>query len=238
MIHIAKTALALLAFALVATTLAARASGGAEAGPLSDKPTIVVLPFTSLGGDAHDAYLVDGWTDGLIADLSGVSGLFSIARNSSFPYRGREFNPSKISRELGVRWLVTGAVRNLGGRLRVAIRILDGHSGKATWSQVHEGSGQENLALRRQILAELLRALGVRLSEDESADLGQPETGNSQAYDAYLKGLYHYHRSTPDDFAQAVPAFLRAIELDPGYRPYLVKAGWAPNVLDMFSIEV
>ncbi len=127
MIHIAKTALALLAFALVATTLAARASGGAEAGPLSDKPTIVVLPFTSLGGDAHDAYLVDGWTDGLIADLSGVSGLFSIARNSSFPYRGREFNPSKISRELGVRWLVTGAVRNLGGRLRVAIRILDGH---------------------------------------------------------------------------------------------------------------
>ncbi len=78
----------------------------------------------------------------------------------------------------------------------------------------------------------------MRLSEDESADLGQPETGNSQAYDAYLKGLYHYHRSTPDDFAQAVPAFLRAIELDPGYRPYLVKAGWAPNVLDMFSIEV
>ncbi len=131
-IEIIKAISSLFLIGLMAAAFEARASDGrphrsaTAVLPLPDKPSLAVLPFINLGGDPKGDYFVDGITDSLIADLSTVSGLFVIARNSSFQFRGATSEASKISSELGVRWLLEGSVQKGEDRLRVTVQLIDG----------------------------------------------------------------------------------------------------------------
>ena len=103
--------------------------------PLPDKPSIAVLPFTTVGNDSEQQFFADGLTEDLITDLSRNAGLFVIARNSSFAYKGRTMNARAIARELGVRYLLEGSARRAGGRMRVNVQLVDATSGEQLWAE-------------------------------------------------------------------------------------------------------
>jgi TolB-like protein/class 3 adenylate cyclase/Tfp pilus assembly protein PilF len=185
--------------------------------PLPDKPSIAVLPFANMSGDPKQDYFADGMTDDLITELSKISGLFVISRNSTFAYKGRTIPPKQVSEELGVRYVLEGSVQRAGEQLRINAQLIDALSGGHEWADRFDGSLADVFALQDKVTRSIADALAIRLTEGERQILGQPETTVPAAYDAFLRGWELFRRGTPDDAAKAVPFFEQAIELDPDY---------------------
>jgi TolB-like protein/DNA-binding SARP family transcriptional activator len=185
--------------------------------PLPDKPSIAVLPFVNIGDDPKQAYVADGLTDGLITELSQVSGLFVISRNSTFAYKDRTVPPKQVSEELGIRYVLEGSVQRAGDRLRINAQLIDALSGGHVWAGKFDGSTADVLALQDQAARNIADTLAVRLTEAEHIALGRQETNVPAAYDSFLQGWAHYRRATPGDFAKALPYFETSIALDPDY---------------------
>ena len=185
--------------------------------PLPDRPSIAVLPFANMSDDPKQEYFADGLTDGLITELSQVSGLFVIARNSTFTYKGRIVPPKQVSEELGIRYVLEGSVQRDGDRLRVNAQLVDALSAGHVWAAKFDGSVADVFALQDQVTRNIADALAVRLTEAEHLALGQQETSVPAAYDSFLQGWAHYRQATPKDFVQAIPFFERSIGLDPNY---------------------
>lgn len=179
------------------------------------KPSVAVLPFINKNDDRADDYFVDGLTEELIADLSRVSGLFVIARNSSFSYKGRVVDPYTVGHELGVKYLIEGELHKAGTKLRLNIRLLNTKSGKVPWSEVYNGDINDIFQLQNMITAALLSELSVSLTDTEKDYAGFQETHKIAAYQAFLKGWSAYLRQTPSDFARAIGHFEKAIAEDP-----------------------
>jgi TolB-like protein/class 3 adenylate cyclase len=185
--------------------------------PLPDKPSIAVLPFVNMSDDPKQEYFVDGMTDGLITELSQVSGLFVISRNSTFVYKGKTVPPKQVSEELGVRYVLEGSVQRAGDQLRINAQLVDALSGGHEWAGKFDGSLADVFALQDKVTRSIAEALAVKLTDAERLALDQQETNVPAAYDAFLAGWEHYRRTTPGDFAKAIPFFEEAIRLDPGY---------------------
>jgi len=201
--------------------------------PLPDKPSIAVLPFTNMSDDASQEYFADGMTDDLITDLSKVSGLFVIARNSVFTYKGRAVKVRQVAEELGVRYVLEGSVRRVGDQVRINAQLIDATTGGHIWADRYDGSLSDIFGLQDKVTREVVAALAVTLTSGEQAERAQPETDSAEAYDAFLRGWSHYRRSTPDDYAKAIPYFEKAIELDPDYsRAYAALAALYWAVID------
>jgi adenylate cyclase len=193
--------------------------------PLPHKPSIAVLPFTNLSDDPKQEYFVDGMTDDLITDLSQISGLFVIARNSVFRYKGKPVDVKKVSRELGVRYVLEGSVRKAGGQVRINAQLIDATTAGHLWAKRYDGKMDDVFALQDKITQKIVTALAVKLTGGEKERVAKKHTDNIAAYDAFLKGWGHYLRRTPEDFGKAVPYFEKAIELDPNYaRAYAAMA--------------
>ena len=107
--------------------------------PLPDKPSIAVLPFTNMSGDAEQEYFTDGMTEDIITDLSKVSGLFVIARNSSFSYKGQQVKVRQVAEELGVRYVLEGSVRRAGDQVRINAQLIDATTGGHLWAERYDG---------------------------------------------------------------------------------------------------
>src|SRR5438445_12446912 len=116
--------------------------------PLPDKPSIVVLPFTNLSGDPEQEYFNDGITEDLTSDLSKLSGLFVIARNSAFTYKGKPVKVQEVSRELGVRYVLEGSVRRAGDQVRVTAQLVDATTGYHLWSERYDRPLKDIFALQ------------------------------------------------------------------------------------------
>ncbi len=185
--------------------------------PLPTKPSIAVLPFTNMSDDAEQEYFADGMTEDLITDLSQLSGLFVISRNSTFTYKGRAVEPRQVAEELGVRYILDGSVRRTANEVRVNAHLIDTTTGGYLWASRYDDRQDNLFALQDRITSKIFAALAVQLSASEKAGLSREETQNIEAYDAFLKGWELYRRWTPDGFRQALPLFHRAIELDPQY---------------------
>jgi adenylate cyclase len=184
---------------------------------LPDKPSLAVLPFDNLNGDREQEYFVDGMTDDLITDLSKHSGLFVIARNSVFTYKGEPVKVQRVAEELGVRYVLEGSVRRAGDQVRINAQLIDAVTGGHLWAERYDGSVTDVFALQDQVAGSIVTALAVRLTGEEQSRAARTETENPQAYDAFLRGWAHYRRNTPDDLAKAIPHFEEAIALDPNY---------------------
>jgi TolB-like protein/Flp pilus assembly protein TadD len=184
---------------------------------LPGKPSIAVLPFDNLGGDPAQAYFADGLTEDLITDLSKVAGLFVIARNSTFAYRGKARDIRNVGKELGVRYVLEGSVRRGGNDLRVNAQLIDASTGGHVWADRYDGDLQNVFALQDKVTRNVVSALSVELTKDDRERVAKRGTENAQAYDVFLKGWQHYQRQTPKDFQTAIAEFNRAIELDPKY---------------------
>jgi TolB-like protein/cytochrome c-type biogenesis protein CcmH/NrfG len=185
--------------------------------PLPDKPSIAVLPFTNLSDDPKQEYFVDGMTDDLITDLSKISGLFVIARNSVFQYKGKPVDVKKVSRELGVKHVLEGTVRKAGNQVRINAQLIDASTGGHLWAERYDGKMDDVFALQDKITQKIVTALAVKLTGGEQEQVAIKETKNIAAYDAFLKGWGHYLRHTPEDYAKAVSYFEKATQLDPDY---------------------
>ena len=185
--------------------------------PLPAKPSIAVLPFTNLSDDGQQEYFVDGMTEDLITDLSRISGLFVIARNSSFAYKGKAVDVKMVGRELGVRFIIEGSARKVGGKLRINIQLIDAVSGGHVWAERYDGNVEEVFSFQDNITAKIIAALSVEPDGLEKNLAAFQETDMPGAYEAFLKGWIAYRRETPADFATAIDHFKSAVAQDPAY---------------------
>jgi TolB-like protein/Flp pilus assembly protein TadD len=184
---------------------------------MSDKLSIAVLPFVNMSGDPEQEYFSDGITDDLITDLSKIHGLFVIARNSTFTYKGKSVKAPQIAKELGVRYILEGSVRKEGAQVRINAQLIDATTGHHLWAERYDGNLGDIFDLQDRFTQKIASALAVKLTADDEFLLAHKGTDNIEAYDAYLQGLRHQHRDTRDDIVKAVSSFKRAIELDPEY---------------------
>jgi adenylate cyclase len=183
--------------------------------PLPDKPSIAVLPFDNMSGDIEQEYFVDGMTEDLITDLSKISGLFVIARNSVFTYKGKPVKVQEVAEDLGVRYVLEGSVRKAGNSVRINAQLIDAVTGGHVWAERYDDNAEDIFALQDRITQRIVSALELNLSQaEQSADRG---TASPEAHDAFLRGWAHFRRNTPEAFAKAVPYFEQAIEFDPNY---------------------
>jgi TolB-like protein/class 3 adenylate cyclase/Flp pilus assembly protein TadD len=185
--------------------------------PLPDRPSIAVLPFVNMSGDPEQAYFADGMTEDLITDLSKVAGLFVIARNSTFVYRGKTTDIREVAKTLGVRYVLEGSVRRSGAEVRVNAQLIDATTGGHVWADRYDGDLKNIFAFQDKVTRNVVAALAVELTKDDRERVARRGTGNAQAYDVFLKGWQHYLRQTPGDFRAAIVHFKKAVELDPKY---------------------
>ncbi len=184
---------------------------------LPSRPSVAVLPFDNMGGDPEQTYFADGVTEDLITDLSKVQGLFVIARNSTFAYKGKARDVREVARALGVRYVLEGSVRRSGGEVRVNAQLVDATTGGHVWADRYDGDMKNVFALQDKVTRNVVAALAVELTKEDRERVARRGTENAQAYDAFLKGWQHYLRQTPEDFRTAIGHFKKAVELDPTY---------------------
>lgn len=194
-------------------------TGGNQLRPLPDKPSIAVLPFNNMSGDPEQEYFSDGITEDIITDLSKVSGLFVIARNSAFVYKDQAFNVAEVCRELGVKFAVEGSVRKSGNRVRVTAQLIDGSSGGHLWAERYDRNLTDIFEVQDDVTQQIVDALKVTLSESERSLILGSGTKNVEAHDLFLKGrsLTFGRQRDRDMFDQATACFRDAIEIDPNY---------------------
>jgi adenylate cyclase len=184
--------------------------------PLPDKPSVAVLPFTNMSGDPEQEYFADGISEDIITDLSKVSALFVIARNSAFTYKGKSVRVQEVSDELGVRYVVEGSVRKAGNRVRITAQLIDGVSGGHLWAERYDRDLTDIFALQDEITEKIVAALQVMLTEREQEQVTRRYTENLEAYDHFLRGRAQV-RATNVTNTQAREMFERAIKLDPRF---------------------
>jgi adenylate cyclase len=184
---------------------------------LPDKPSIAVLPFVNMSNDAEQEYFVDGMTEDLITDISKVSGLFVIARNSVFTYKGKAVKVRQVAEELGVRYVMEGSVRRVGNQVRINAQLIDATTGGHLWAERYDGSMQDIFALQDQVTRKIVSALKISLTVEEAVQQAQHSTGNAEAHDIFLQGWDHYKLGARTDLARSIPYLEEAVRLDPGY---------------------
>jgi TolB-like protein/class 3 adenylate cyclase/Flp pilus assembly protein TadD len=185
--------------------------------PLPDKPSIAVLPFVNMSEDPKQEYFSDGMTEDLITDLSKISGLMVIARNSTFTYKGKPVKIKQVAEELGVRYVLEGSVRRADNEIRINAQLIDAMTGVHLWAKRYDGTMNKVFALQDEITRKIVSALEVQLTGGEKEQVGLKATDNIEAYKARLEGTGHFFRYTPDGTAKAAALFKKAIELDPNY---------------------
>ena len=185
--------------------------------PLPDRPSIAVLPFDNLSGDPEQEYFADGVTEDLTINLSKISGLFVIARNSAFAYKGKQTDARAIARELGVKYVLEGSVRRAGQRVRVSARLVDADSGLLLWSEKFDDERDDIFAVQDTITQRIAGMLITNLRQEEIKRSSAKPTENLDAYDLILKGRAQLTRASRRSNRDARRMFDRAIKLDPNY---------------------
>jgi adenylate cyclase len=183
----------------------------------SEKPSIAVLPFDNMSGDPAQDYFSDGITEDLTTDLSRISGLFVVARNSSFSYKGRSVDVRTVSQELKVRYVLEGSVRRSGDQIRINAQLVDGSNGGHLWAERFDGTMADVFALQDDVNRKIVAALKINLTAADEQRLEQAETTSAEAYDLLLRGIERFNRRTRETNTEARDLFTRAAILDPEY---------------------
>jgi adenylate cyclase len=196
---------------------------------LPDKPSIAVLAFTNMSGDPDQEYFSDGICEDIITDLSKLSELYVIARNSSFTYKGKPVDVKQVGRELGVRYVLEGSVRKAGNRVRVTGQLIDAVNGTHIWADRFDRDLTDIFAVQDELTREIISALKIKLSESKKALIAGGGTKNVDAHDFFLKGreLLIGNKRDREMFVEANVYLRRAIDLDPNYAGPYAALGWA-----------
>ncbi|MCA1369751.1 tetratricopeptide repeat protein [Bradyrhizobium sp. BRP14] len=185
--------------------------------PLPDRPSIAVLPFIEMSGEAEQQHFADGMTDSLITDLSKISGLFVVARNSTFAYQGKSVPVSQVAEELSVRYVLEGSVQRAGDRLRVNAQLVDALTGGHVWADRFDGNVADVFGVQDAFVTKIVEALKVNLTGTERMEIARGRTDSLRAKEAFDEGWSLYLHFNAKDNAAAVAPLRRAIKLDPEY---------------------
>ncbi|WP_119392477.1 adenylate/guanylate cyclase domain-containing protein [Taklimakanibacter lacteus] len=191
------------------------ATGGAPQPP-TGRPSIAVLPFDNMSGDSEQGYFADGITEDIITDLSKVSGLFVIARNSSFAYKGQAPDIRKVSRELGVRYVLEGSVRRVASRVRITAQMIDGATGGHLWAERYDRDMADVFSVQDEVTRTIVDALKVKLTAGEEARREHRGKVDPQAYDLIVRARQTLLQLRPEAAMEARRMLERALEIDPG----------------------
>jgi TolB-like protein len=185
--------------------------------PEQTKPSIAVLPFTNMSGDPEQDYFADGVAEDIITALSRFKGLFVIARNSSFTYKGKPVDIKQVGRELGVRYVLEGSVRKAGDRVRVTGQLIDTATGAHLWAERIDSRIEDVFDLQDKVTSSVVGALGPTLEKAEIERSLRKPTDNMDAYDHFLRGMEGLHKWSREGNDLAIRYFREAVRLDPEY---------------------
>ena len=188
-----------------------------KAVPLPEKPSIVVLPFANMSDDPKQEYFSDGITEDIITDLSKVSGLFVIASNSSFSYKGKQVNVQDVAKDLGVRYVLEGSVRRSGDRLRITAQLIDAETVNHLWAERYDREIKDIFSVQDEVTQKVVSELAVTLKASEMERLFRRHTENIEAYDLYIRILRECWPPKKECYAEALESAKQVIELDPKF---------------------
>ncbi len=165
--------------------------------PLPDKPSIVVLPFVNMSKDPEQDYFSDGLTEVLTGNLSKISSLFVIARNSAFTYKGKAVKVQDVGREMGVRYVLEGSVQKADQRVRITVQLIEATTGYQLWSEQYDRPLTDIFAMQDEIVQKIVTTLNLQLTLEEQGVIVRKHTDNLEAYDAFLRGVEYFFRLSP-----------------------------------------
>ena len=218
--------------------------------PLPNKPSLAVMPFQNMSGDPEQEYFADGAVEEIITALSRIRWLLVIARNSSFTYKGQAINVTRVGRELGVRYVLEGAVRKSGRRVRISAQLIDATTGAHLWAGRFDGLLEDIFELQDQVAASVAGVIEPTLEVAETRRLADRPTSDLTALDYYLRALPDLDAFTKESLLMALDLLRQAIARDPHYGPALALAahchqglevnGWAedPEAAEHASIDL
>ncbi|MSP48497.1 MAG: adenylate/guanylate cyclase domain-containing protein [Alphaproteobacteria bacterium] len=207
--------------------VAVHAEGAALVQPalaLPDKPSIAVLPFQNMSGDAEQDYFCDGLVEDVITALSRFHWLFVIARNSSFTYKGKSVDVKRVSRELGVRYVLEGSVRKSGQKVRITGQLIDGTTGAHLWADRFDGDLADVFDLQDKVAVSVVSTIEPKVQAAEIERARRKPADDLDAYDLYLRALPLWHTLTKDGISAAIDLLTRAIATNPKYAIALGRA--------------
>jgi len=212
---------------------------GGESLPLPQKPSIAVLPFNTIGADTRQLGIGDGLAENIIASLSKISGIFVIARNSAFAYKGEPVDIETVGQELGVRYLLDGSVQTSGERVRITAQLIEAATGRHLWAETYDRAVDNLFALLDEITLDVVTALQIELTQGELARVRQRGTDNLRAWLLVNQSFDHFLQFTREGNARARTLAEEALALDPNYPEAYVRlarthltdfqTGWATH---------
>ncbi len=179
--------------------------------------SIAVLPFQNVSGDPNFEYLSDGIAESLINSLTQLQQLKVVARNTAFRYKGKDVDAEQVGRELSVRAVLTGRVRQVADRLNIQVDLVDAGTGAQLWGEEYDRPVADALSIKQAIAREITDKLRLRLSGEQQQQMNARETTNSEAYQSYLRGRFYWNRRSGDGIKRAITEFQQAVDRDPNY---------------------
>ena len=212
---------------------------------LPDKPSIAVLPFQNMSGDAEQEHFADGMVEDIITGLSRSKALLVIARNSTFTYKGKAVDIKQVGRELGVRYVLEGSVRKSGNRVRITGQLIDAANGTHLWADRFDGLLDDVFDLQDRVTSSVIGAISPQLERAEIERAQRKPTESLRAYDYYLRALAASYRFTREANLEMIELTRAASAIDPQFAlPYALAAfsftqrkafGWSTNIADEIS---
>jgi len=198
----------------------------ATALPIPENPSIAVLPFTNMSGDPEQEYFADGITEDIITTLSKIPGLFVIARNSTFTYKGTAIDVKQVAQELGVRYVVEGSVRKAGQQVRVTAQLIDASTGHHLWADRYDHTLTDIFALQDELTRKIVTAVDVELTEGDQIRVWRDSAGDMAAYEFFAKGRDFFSQVTRKAISQGQQEFEKALALNPQFAAAHAYIGW------------
>src|SRR3989441_349221 len=197
--------------------------------------SVAVLPFVNASNDPNTEYLSDGITESLINNLSQIPNLAVMSRSSVVHYKGHDFDPQAVTRELKVEGVVTGRIVQRGDQLIVSAELIDGRTNHNLWGDQYDRKLSDVLAIQQEITRAISSKLRERLSGETKKQVANDGTSDPEAYQLYLKGRYYWEKRTPESLEKAKDYFNHAIEKDPNYALAYVGLADYYNVVPDYS---
>ena len=211
------------------------------------KPSIIVLPFVNMSGDAEQEFFADGLTEDILTDLSRFHELFVISRNTSMKYKAKTVDVRAVAKELGVQYVVEGSVRRSGNRVRITVQLIDAEADAHVWAERYDRELKDIFALQDEITAAIVAVLPGRVEAASRERAERKPTENMAAYECVLAAKLLHHRTSRENNAQALQLIERAIALDPKYAHahawkacivgQMLTYGWCDAASGMRTIE-
>ncbi len=201
-----------------------------------DKRSIAVLPFANISNDPEQQYFADGLTEDLTTQLSSISQLFVISRGSMQGYRGKTVQPRDVAHDFGVRYVLEGSVRKAGTRLRISADLVEAESGQQLWAEQYDREIADIFALQDDVIAQIVSALAVELTDLEQQHIARVPTSNLQAYDYYLRAEAEgYYNNDAETFVRTLALYTKAIKIDPNFAD--AHAGYARLAAEVWRLD-